>query len=118
MNRIKNRKYRMFLIAPFAIVAFALFIWVVMLLWNGVLSPVTGVRIITYWQAAGIFLLSKILFGFSGGWGGRHGSRRMHFMQEKFANMTPEEKEQFKTEWREKCNRWRTKDEPPTSFAE
>lgn len=113
----RKRIARMLLIAPLAIGGFALFIWLVMLLWNGVLTNATGVRTITYWQAAGILLLSKILFGFGGGMGGRR-SRRSRIMQERFANMTPEEKEKFKAEWKDRCNRWGRKDEPPTSLAE
>jgi hypothetical protein len=114
----RKRFSRMILFAPLAIAGFALFIWLVMLLWNGVLTTATGVRTITYWQAAGIFVLSKILFGFSGGWGGRHSRRRSYMMQERFANMTPEEKEKFKAEWKDRCNRWGRKDEAPTSLGE
>lgn len=104
-----TRTKRLLLIAPLAIAGFALFIWFVMLLWNGVLTEATGVRTITFWQAAGIFALSKILFGFNMGPGGRRG---------KFRNMTPEEREQFKAKWKEKCNPWGRKDEPPTSLSE
>ena len=113
----RKRFSRMILFAPLAIAGFALFIWLVMLLWNGVLTNATGVRTITYWQAAGILLLSKILFGFGGGMSGRR-SRRSRMMQERFANMTPEEKEKFKAEWKDRCSRWRRNDEPPTSLAE
>jgi len=113
----RKRFSRMILFAPLAIAGFALFIWIVMQLWNGVLTNATGVRTITYWQAAGILLLSKILFGFGGGMGGNY-RRRSRMMHEKFTNMTPEEKEKFKAEWRDRCNRWRRKDEPPTSLAE
>jgi hypothetical protein len=41
----------------------ALLSWVVMSLWNCVLVAVLGVSVISFWQAAGILLLSKILFG-------------------------------------------------------
>ncbi len=52
-----------------AAAAFATFI--VMLLWNKVLASVTAVRKVTYFQAFGILLLAKILFGGFGG--GHHG---------------------------------------------
>jgi hypothetical protein len=117
MNRMK-RINRMLLIAPLAIGGFALFIWLVMLLWNGVLATATGVKTITYWQAAGIFVLSKILFGFNGGWGGKRGSMRSNMMREKFSNMTPEEREQFKAEWKNRCNRWRGKSDAQTFQSE
>ena len=108
MNR--SRKItRLLFIAPLALAGFALFIWVVMLLWNGVLTEATGVRTITFWQAAGIFALSKILFGFNMGSGGR---------KRKMSHMTPEEKEHFKAKVKERYGWWGRKDEPPTSLAE
>lgn len=107
----RKRINRMLLIAPLAIGGFALFIWLVMLLWNGVLTTATGVRTVTYWQAAGILLLSKILFGFGGGMGRKYGNRRSHMLQERFANMTPEEKEKFKAEWKDRCGSWRRKED-------
>jgi hypothetical protein len=44
----------------------------VMVLWNAILPAVLHTSMITFWQAAGILLLSRILFG---GFKGRH--RRM-----------------------------------------
>lgn len=112
-GRIKRR----LLFVPIAIGGFALFTWFVMLLWNNVLTAATGVRTISYFQALGIFVLSKILFGFNGGWGGRR-RRRWAQMDAKFAAMTPEEKEHFRSEWKERCNRWRGKDDIQTFTAE
>ena len=115
MNR-RRRITRVLLFIPFAIAGFALFIWIVMLLWNGVLAEATGVITITFWQAAGIFVLSKILFGFNMGAGGR---------KRKFSHITPEEKEQFKAKVKERYGWWSRKhepsgsnDAPPTSLAE
>ena len=94
--------FRFFIIFILGVLFFGL---VVMLLWNAILPSVTHVTSITYIQALGILLLSKILFG---GFGRRHwgGPNRRHAMQEKFANMTPEEREKFKAEWRNRCSRW------------
>jgi heme A synthase len=77
----------------------------VMGLWNAILPQVvSGVKPISFLQALGILLLSKILFGgFRGGWGGRHKRGRWMEMKEKFANMTPEEKEKWKSEWKSRC---------------
>ena len=83
--------------------------FIIMLLWNSILPEVTHAAKISYWQALGIFILSKILFGGfnKGHWGGSE--RRK--MRERFANMTPEEKQKFKAEWKDRCNRWGRKDD-------
>lgn len=100
----------------------ALLGWVVMSLWNCVLVAVLGVKIITFWQALGLLLLSKILFGgFKKGWGGRHngGGRWNAAMKEKWQNMTPEEKEKFKQNWRNKCRTWKSScNDEPSAGAE
>jgi hypothetical protein len=49
--------------------------WVAMLLWNWLLPGLFGVKIITFWQAFGVLLLAKLLFG-GCGWHGRGHHRR------------------------------------------
>ncbi len=92
------------MIAPIAIAALG---FIVMLLWNNVLVAVLGVKMITFWQALGLFLLSKILFG---GWKGRGGGWRNRQWKEewkaKWQNMTPEEKQKWKENMRNRCNTW------------
>lgn len=77
-----------------AIVAVAVFGYVVMALWNRLIPPIFGWHSVTFWQAVGLLVLSKILFGgFRGGPG-----RGMHWrgrMKEKWAQMSPEEREKF-----------------------
>jgi len=68
---------------------------VVMLLWNNILPAVFHAGMITFWQAMGILVLSKLLFGgFRGrrGMGGWHGRKQMFG---KWQEMTDEEKERF-----------------------
>lgn len=84
--------------------------WVVMMLWNNVLAEVATVKIITYWQALGLLLLSKILFGGFNKWGGKH-KRWSNEMKDKWHNMSADEKEKFKEEWRSKCNTWKRRTE-------
>ena len=80
--------------------------YVVMRLWNGVLVDVTNVKIITYPQAIGILVLSKILFGgFKKSWGGRSEQWKQN-MKEKWGKMNPEEREKFKQQWRNRCRSW------------
>ena len=91
------------LIAAIAILVFGGF---VMLLWNNVLAQVTNVSPITFVQALGILVLSKILFGgFRGGWGPRRYYWKQRMMQ-KWNNMAPEEREKFKQEWQRRCGGW------------
>lgn len=89
-----------------AAAAVFLFTFIVMSLWNSILVPVLGVRVINFGQALGILILSKILFGgFKGGggaWKGRHGTWNSQ-MKEKWQNMSPEEREKFKNKWRNRC---------------
>lgn len=62
-----------------AVTAFAiLFGFLIMWLWNWLMPGLFGLGVITYWQAVGIFILAKILFGgFGGGGGGKkHGPGR------------------------------------------
>ena len=42
--------------------------WVIQFLWNATIADMFGLPAISYWQAVGIFILAKILFGF--GFGG------------------------------------------------
>ena len=82
-------------IAIFVIVGAAVFGFVVESLWNVLIPPIFGWHTITFWQALGLLLLSKILFG---GFH-RHGGGRRHWrqhMQERWAQMSPEEREKFR----------------------
>ena len=67
----------------------------VMGLWNWLAPATFGARTITFWQALGILVLCKILFG---GFPGRPG-RRGHWrdrMHERWSRMSPEERERFR----------------------
>ena len=50
-----------------------LFGYVVMLLWNWLMTEIFGLKTLTYWQAWGILALSCILFGRIGGSGSKSG---------------------------------------------
>lgn len=89
-----------------AIAAAALLGYIVMSLWNNILVQVLHVSIISFWQALGILVLSKILFGGFRGSGARGGAWKKE-MQEKCHTMTPEEREKIKQEWRNRCRVWR-----------
>jgi hypothetical protein len=87
---------------PLGIAAFLTAVsFIVMLLWNNLLPGILHVGVITFWQAMGIFVLCKILFGF--GKGGRRGGWAMRgHMEERFKNMTPEQRAKFKEKMSER----------------
>ena len=100
------RRFR-FLI-PLAVLAFVgVLTFVVHALWNGVLIDVLAVKAITYWQALGLLVLAKILFGgFPGGRRGcgRRGRDRMLFKQ--WESLNAEQREQLREEMRRRFGDW------------
>jgi hypothetical protein len=92
---MRNRKYRILMFAPFGVLFLAVFGWVLMSLWNWLVPELFGWKAIGYWQAWGLFLLARILFGALRGGGGRGGHWR-HRMMERVEQMTPEEREKFR----------------------
>ena len=81
----------------FGILIISLVGFITMWLWNWLVPALFGGKVITFWQALGLFLLSKILF--SGmGWKRWHDHQhhRLWKYREKFANMTPEERDLFR----------------------
>ena len=94
-----------------ASVAITVFTFVVMTLWNWLIPPLFKGPVITFWQALGLLILSKLLLG---GFKGRPGPppwawRRR--MMERWDQMTPEEREQFRQGLKSKWD----KSDPPES---
>lgn len=76
---------------------------VVMLLWNFLLPAIFGIKAITYIQALGVFVLSRILFGnfgFKRGFGHQH---RIPYLKQEFQNLSDEEKQKIKDKWTNRC---------------
>jgi hypothetical protein len=102
-----HRRRKWILFPFFAIVALFVFSGVVMLLWNAILPALFNVGVISYWQAFGLLLLCKILFGC----GHRHGwwhHRRHHwadrqFLHERWMSLSDEERAKVREEWRSRC---------------
>jgi hypothetical protein len=114
MNKIQKRIG----IAILAPVGIALFIWLggelVMRLWNWLTPTLFGWHQITFWQAFGLLALCRILVGGHGlGRGNRSEARRRirERMDERWDQMTPEEREKFRQNWRSRCGGF----EPPAS---
>ena len=93
---------------PLAVVAFlALFTFAVYHLWNGILVDVLAVKAITFWQALGILVLGKILFGgFPHPRGGPCGHFRERMMAKRWESATPEQREKMREEMRRRFGDW------------
>ena len=89
-----------FFIALMAAAGVMALTYVVMLLWNNILPDLIHVGQLTFWEAMGLLVLCKILFG--GFKMGGRGSYRGRRWKEKFENMSPEEKEAFKSRIKER----------------
>ena len=99
-RRFKGPKIAGFILLGIGFATLA--IWFVMFLWNTVLVAVfSGVKLISFWQAAGLFVLAKILFGSFRKGHRSHGWKDK--MREKWESMNEEEREKFKEEWKQKC---------------
>jgi hypothetical protein len=91
---VKRNKW-IFFAGPLALAAFiAIGGEIVMHLWNWLLPALFGWRLITFWQALGLLVLCRVLFG---GWGSHGGDpHRSRHSKEMCRNpMTPEERERL-----------------------
>ena len=84
------------------IIGLAVMGWVVMLLWNDVVTAVFGAPPLRYLQAAALLLLSRILFG---GLRGHFGRGRRRHWRERWEKLTPEERERLREKYGRHC-RW------------
>lgn len=78
---------------------------VVMLLWNAILPALLHVSVIEYWQALGLLVLARILFG-------GHHHCGPPFARHRWEKLSPEERENMRSHWRSRCG-WNA--EPPAS---
>lgn len=92
----KNKTVRVLKMLAIGAVAIPVFGLVVMSLWNWLMPSIFAVNPVTFWQALGLFLLSRILFGGFGGDGGRKHKQWRQRMAERWEHMTPEERERFR----------------------
>lgn len=89
-------KYKGAKIALMSIAALAALSVVIMLLWNELIPGIFGLSSINFWQALGLFLLTRILFGHLGFGRGKMMMReRGNHIREKWMKMTPEQRKEF-----------------------
>lgn len=81
-----------------AVAFFALvFGYVVMLLWNWLMPEIFSLGMITFWQAVGLVLLARLLFG-----GFKHGGdKHKSFSKKKFARPEFEKGRIFESFWKD-----------------
>ena len=102
---MRPRWQKLIWIAPLAILGIAVFIIlggeIVKYLWNWLLPPLFGWQTLSFWQALGLLILCRILFG-GRGWHGSMRSNMRRRMLERCENMTPEERERFRQRMHER----------------
>ncbi len=107
----RYRFLRALKIALFGALAVVAVSFLVMGLWNVLMPSIFAVRAITFWQALGLLVLSKLFFGgfrpYPGG-----GPRWRRRMMERWEQMTPEEREKFKQGMRHGCHLRHSGDAP------
>jgi hypothetical protein len=91
---------RKFLYGLFYLALFLLLSGAAMFLWNAILPQMTHLTVINYWQALGLMILCRILFGRFRLWGpiGRQHNEGRRFMDETGSAA-------FKEEWRKRFER-------------
>jgi len=99
---VRRNKW-IFVAGPLGLAAFvALFGEVVMHLWNWLMPPLFGWHTLTFWQALGLLVLSRILFGgFS-----NHGNDRSNARgpgSRKWDRLSPEEREKLRQSTFPRC---------------
>jgi hypothetical protein len=114
MRSIMKKIMRGVMFAVLAVLFFIVFGFIVKSLWNWLMPALFGWHLITFWQAVGLLILSRILFGgFRGGYG--HRGRWRHRMMERWEQMTPEEREKFRQGFRGRCGPFRPPAAEPRS---
>jgi len=68
-------------------------------LWNMLVPKILGLPMINFWQALGLLVLARVLFGRFGGWGSR--MRKARFA----GDLTPEERQRFREAIQSRCSR-------------
>lgn len=94
---MKRKGFKIAGIVLLVIAAGTGFSFAVMLLWNALMPSIFGLGIISFWQALGLLVLSRLLFGGHGHHGGPRfkGMRHKNAIREKWMKMTPEERKEF-----------------------
>lgn len=101
MDKNLKRKKKGKIAFIFVAVILGVFLLVALLqyLWNTVMTDVFDLNVISYWQAFGLFVISKLLFGRGFG---KPGGFRRRFQQhpDTLKDITDEDREKLREEWK------------------
>lgn len=93
-----RRGWRALKFVAIAIVAAALLGTIVMALWNMLIPPLFGLHRLNVWQALGLLVLSRVLFGRFGRPSGHWGFGRRPMLH-RWAHLSAQEREQLRSGW-------------------
>ncbi len=80
--------------------------YLVMYLWNELLPELFSLPAIGYWQALGLLVLSRILFGEFAGFGGPwRGVHRRGPWADRWHKLSEQEKAEYRERWQQWCRR-------------
>jgi hypothetical protein len=75
----------------------------VMSLWNWLVPALFGGPMLGYWEALGLLVLARLLFGGFRPHGHGRWGHSWHHARERWEQMTPEERERFRSRFRGAC---------------
>jgi hypothetical protein len=99
----------------FGLVAIALVGLITMSLWNWLVPDLFHGPEITFWQALGLLVLSKILFWSFAKKHHGHGGHWRPYWKDRWTSMSPEDRERFKQKMKEKWCYYQEKSAPKDS---
>jgi hypothetical protein len=113
----QRRRLRGWKVAGLALVAVPVIMGVfgllVKSLWNWLMPELFGLRMITFWQALGLWILSRILLAGFQGRGRKYNRRWEASATERWERLSPEEREQLRERLRRRCEPF--EEEEPSS---
>ena len=110
-HRVKRGVRKAVMLAVFAGI-FVGFCFSVRELWNWLMPAIFGLPHIGFWQALGLLLLSRILFGGTRGWPGHRRDWGRH-VRVRWDEMTPEERDKFRRGMQGRCGQFASREAEP-----
>ncbi len=97
-------------IVPLIFLAIVGFGFITMALWNVLMPEIFNLPVIGFWQAAGLLILARLLFGSGPSKWNRNSTHMNPEIRNKIKNMSPEEKKEFfrnmhyhRSNWHREC---------------